>query len=304
MLKSGLSWDETLRLVSQEYETIKEEEISLEIQEAIKHIPSYLRLGKKLPARLPLKRNRFKSKGISGAVFLVEVYVGDLNKSVEDDVSLRITTVAKFKSGRYTNCIAFTGDPHALYWNHFFRRYLEREGINTEVSPETLYLDILSEEGMWQTTSSTYKDSKYGDAYMRPWNNGVALGTSFHEGELRGTYISREMMRKEQDTMCKALVYMGEIQRLYGYRLENNMDRTMLKYYSGSRYADQIRKYFIYYWQTKRIAAFFEKDLEQFDQKTERVANRFFAEHGLPINYRRDCIVPIKKPKYYYKSAW
>ncbi len=301
MLDSSLSWDDTLRLVSQEYETIFQEEILSEIRKAILHISSYLQVGVRLPGRLPLKRTIFKSRGIGGAVFFVRVYVKDL---IKDDNNLRITVVAKFKSGHYTNYIAYTGDPHALYWNHFFKRYLEREGIENDVSPEMLYLDILSDESMWLTACSTYKHDKYGDAYLRPWNNGVALGTTFHEGELRGTYISRDLMRKEQDIMCEALVYMGEIQRLYGYRLEDNMERTMLKYDSGSYYADQIIEYFICFWQTKRIAAFFENDLEQFDRKTELVANRFFEKYDLPINYRHDCMVPLKRPKYYDESAW
>ena len=304
MLQQGLTWDEIIRTIRREYESVYSEDIIPEIDKSIEHIPSYLKAGVILPGRLPLINSYFKSKGISGAIFFFTVTIDRLKESAGKYLcDFRVTTVARFKYGEYTNCITFTGDPDALYWQHFFERYQERDGTTQKIHPEKLYLDVLSHEDMWQTSIVSYKSDKYDYAYVRPWGDGIALGSKFKEGELRGTYISREIMREDQDVLCRALIYMGDLQRIYGYKLEDNMERTMLKFDCRQDYAEQITKYFIYYWQVRRIGAFLENRLTQFDKDNEREANRFFQKNELPIDYRRDCMIPLRKPRFFSETS-
>lgn len=301
MLASDISWDELIRILRSEYDDIYEQDIRQEVDAALAQIPRLIDMGVVFPGRLPLFRTCYKSRGKSGALFFVCVTIDNIHKSeigsYEND--FRLTVIAKVKQNGYVNCVAFTGDSDAVYWQHFFSRYLEREKKN-KIQPEALYLSILSKRSMWSTLMTTFESEKYNHAYARPWAEGLALGSSLDMGgELRGTYISRDLMRSEQDILCKSLLFMGDIQRVYGYKLEENMERTMIKFHLGEVYKEQITHYFIYYWQAKRVSSFFEHTLRKYDEETLPIANRFFETYGLPIEYKRDCMVALHKPIYF-----
>ena len=244
--------------------------------------------------------NCFKSAGESGACFFVAAEAGKVRQITTGtfDCDVRLTVVARVKIGKYTNFVAFTGDDDAIYRQHFFERYIQREDIKEKIRPEKLYLSVLHGERMWRTVESVYY-SDYGYSYIRPWDKGIALGVVFDGGEIRKTYISRKQMRQDQDLLCQALIYMGDIRRLYGFIPEHEMERTMIKYRHGGVHAEQIVKYFKYYWQAQRIPAFLEGKIVEFDKETKSVANRFFRSHGLPLEYGRDCMIRLTRPKYF-----
>ena len=307
MFESNYSWDTVIQLTRQDYERLYHEEIVPEIDLAKRQIPYYLSIGLKFPGKLPLLKSCFRLKdGESNARFFVSAYASRLRKKDDgqDECDIQLTTLAKFKLGKSTTCIAFTGDPDALYWEHFFDRFLEREKITDKPQPEKLYLDVLSDSSMWKTALASYESDKYDLAYVRPWGDGLALGSIYEEGELRGTYISRSLMRGEQSNLCKALIFLGDMRRLYNYRLEDNMDKTMSLYRSSPNHAKQIVLYFKYYWQVQRISAFAEHRLYDFDQEVERDADSFFRTHGLPIRYSRDCKIPVRQPWFFERGNW
>lgn len=305
MWKADTDFDTILKEVRQEYEKTYDEVIKLELDYAERLIPKYLQFGKKFPGYLPLRKNCFKSSGSSEVVFYLVAYVDAHNKDILNlKYDVLITAVAKFKCGDYTNYIAYTGDPDALFWEHFFRRYREREERAWE-KPEMLYLRLLSDMSMWRTDLFSYCSERYHQAYVRPWGDGIALGTILKEGELRGTYISRKMMREDQNALWKALLFMGEIQSIYGYKLEDNLERTMVIYDSNIKDAEQITQYFIYYWQLRRIKAYYEGKLNsQIERQVEVDANRFFEENGLIIDYRKECIIDLKKSPLFDARNW
>ena len=306
MLESGQNWNDLLKIIRQEYEEVYEKAILPQVNSAKAQIPYLLQLGVPFPRRIKITPSFFKSNGVSESVFYVAAEAGKPWESAgRYDCDIRLTVVARVRTGRFINHVAFTGDVDAVYKQHFFVRYIEREELEDEMNtirPEELFLEVLSDDRMWTTVEAVYQ-SKYGQSYIRPWENGIALGEVLREGELRGTYISRRMMRQEQDTLCQALSYIGYIRRLYRYLPENDMEMTMIKYrHGGPHDVRQIVNYFKYFWLAKRISAFMEGTVAWFDQKTLPEANMFFRKYGIPLDYAKDCMINLKRAQYFDES--
>lgn len=299
MLDFGLDEETLLQIIKQEYREVYENAILPEIGRAKAQLPFLVGLKVAFPRKLQLVTDYFKSAGESGAFFFVAAEARNVREVTTGkyDCDVRLTVVARVKNGRYTNFVAFTGDDDAIYIQHFIERYILREEIQEKIRPEKLYLSVLTNERMWKTVESVY-NSDYGYSYIRPWDRGIALGIVIDGGEIRKTYISRKLMRQDQDLLCQALLYMGDIRRLYGFIPEQEMERTMIKYRHGGVHAEQIIKYFKYYWQVQRIPAFLEGKIVGFDRGTRSIANRFFRSNGLPLEYGRDCMVRLSKPKF------
>lgn len=300
MLDFVLDEETLLQIIKQEYREVYEKAILPEIDRAKAQLSFLVGLKVAFPRKLQLVTDYFKSAGESGAFFFVTAEARNVRQVTTGkyDCDVRLTVVARVKLGQYTNYVAFTGDEDAIYIQHFFERYLTREDIKEKIRPEKLYLSVLSDERMWKTVESVY-NSDYGFSCIRPWDRGIALGIIIDGGEIRKTYISRKLMRQDQDLLCQALLYMGDIRRLYGFIPEQEMERTMIKYRHGGIHAEQITKYFKYYWQAQRIPAFLEGDIVGFDRETKSVANRFFRSYGLPLEYGRDCMIRLSKPMYF-----
>lgn len=300
MLGFGLEEETFLQIIRQEFNEVYERAILPEIDRAKAQLPYLMGMNVSFPRKMQLVTNYFKSTGDSGAFFFVAAEARNVRQTTTGkyDCDVRLTVVARVKTGQDTSFVAFTGDDDAIYIQHFFERYILREEIKEKIRPEKLYLSVLSDERMWKTVESVY-NSNYGYSYIRPWDRGIALGIVLDGGEIRKTYISRKLMRHDQDLLCQALLYIGDIRRLYGFIPEQEMERTMIKFRHGGIHAEQITKYFKYYWQAQRIPAFLEGDIVGFDRETRSVANRFFRSYGLPLEYGRDCMIRLSKPMYF-----
>ena len=90
-----------------------------------------------------------------------------------------------------------------------------------------------------------------------------------------------------------SLAFVGDICRTYGYRPEEDMERTMSKYRFDDIAKRQIEQYFVCLYRIGRIKAYLEKSVLYYDSQTETKADMFFRKYDLPIRYSADIKIPF-----------